>query len=221
MRLFQLLFSVVVLVTLLPGSANSALIDITRPGDAIELVNGTNAPPDTDAGAPPGAEGVVNTINDTGQKYLNFLDLGSGFRVTPSGNPADSPVVGIRFYAANDAVDRDPSSFVLSGSNDSISGPWTNIFASLLQLPDGRNAGGNAVSIPPSGNLSAFNQTVLFANTQSYDHYRLIFPTIKNEITANSMQIAEVELLVPEPAGIALAFLALTCLLPLALRRRR
>jgi hypothetical protein len=221
MRLVQRLFSVVVIVTLLSGSANSALIDITRPGDPIELVNGTNAPPDTNAGPPPGAEGVENAINDIGQKYLNFLDLGSGFRVTPSANPGNSPVVGIRFYTANDAVDRDPSSFVLSGSNDSINGPWTNIAASVLALPDGRNPGGNAVSIPPSGNLSAFNQTVLFANSQSYDHYRVIFPTIKNEIAANSMQIAEVELLVPEPAGIALAFLGLAGLLPFALRRRR
>ena len=31
-------------------------------------------------------EFVENAINDVTQKYLNFLDLGSGFAVTPSGD---------------------------------------------------------------------------------------------------------------------------------------
>lgn len=186
---------------------SAGTIDITRPGDAIQLVNGFNQN-DTADGPPPGAEGVENAINDIGQKYLNFLDISSGFSVTPSGNPLGTPVTGIRFYTANDAEDRDPASFQLSGSNDGLDGPWTYIASGNLALPSERNAGGNAVEIPPTGNMDAFHQTVLFDNDLSFDHYHVVFPTLKNAATANSMQIAEVELLtVPEPAtGLMLGF---------------
>jgi hypothetical protein len=199
--------------------ASAALIDITRPGDPIEVVSGDNQN-DGDAGPPPGAEGVENAINDIGQKYLNFLDLNSGLRVTPSANPGGEPVVGLRLYTANDSETRDPASFQLSGSNDSIDGPWTVIASGNLELPSGRNEGGSTVSIPPTGNLGAFHQEVSFENnTLPFDHYRLIFPTLKNAADANSMQIAEIELLaVPEPAGLTLALLSL---LGIATLRRR
>ena len=157
------------------GSAVKAeLLDITRPGDPIALVNGTNDG-DGSAGAPPGAEGVENSINDTGQKYLNFLDLDSGLAVTPSANPSNLPVIGLRLYSANDAIERDPASYSLSGSNDAISGPWTLISSGALSLPDGRNPGGATVAIPPSGNLdpAVFSETVLFSNSNSYAHYQL------------------------------------------------
>ena len=144
--------------------ASGALIDITRPFDPIERVDGFNQN-DGDFGPPPAAEGVENAINDIGQKYLNFLDLSSGLAVTPSGNPGNEPVVGIRFYTANDAVARDPASFQLFGSNDSISGPWTVIASGNLDLPSGRNPGGSLIAIPPTGNLGAFHQTIEFFNT--------------------------------------------------------
>ena len=199
--------------------ASAALIDITRPGDPIELVDGDNQN-DGDAGPPPAAEGVENAINDIGQKYLNFLDLNSGLIVTPSANPGNEPVIGLRLYTANDAEPRDPASFQLSGSNVGTGGPWDVIASGNLALPAGRNPGGNAVSIPPDGNLALFHQEVSFDNnTLPYDHYRLIFPTLKDAVSANSMQIAEIELLaVPEPAGLTLVLLSL---LGVATLRRR
>ena len=219
MRSIWFAICIVAVLAISTAAVNAQLVDITRPGDTIEVVSGTNYE-DADDGPPPGAEGVENVINDVGQKYLNFLDLGSGFAVTPSANPSNLPVVGIRFYTANDAVSRDPSSYVLSGSNTGLNGTWTVIAGGLLALPDERNAGGEAVSIPPEGNLGAFNQTVMFDNSSSYESYRVIFPTLKDELDANSMQIADVELLVaiPEPAGICLALIAIGCLL---VRRRR
>ena len=58
-----------------------------------------------------------------------------------------------------------------------------------------------------------------FDNDLPYDHYRLVFPTLKNAAAANSMQIAEVELLVvPEPSSLALLGLGMLTLV--GLRRK-
>jgi len=62
-------------------------------------------------------EGVTNAIdNNTSTKYLNFDKLNAGFTVTPANGPV--VVTGLRLTSANDAPERDPTSFVLSGSND-------------------------------------------------------------------------------------------------------
>jgi hypothetical protein len=209
------------IVALYSVAASAAMIDITRPGDPLMIVNGINQG-DGDAGPPPGGEVESHAIDDVGQKYLNFLDLNSGFKVTPSANPGSLPVIGLNLYTANDVEPRDPASFILTGSNgDLTNGPWDVIASGNLALPSGRNAGGNAVSIPPTGNVAAFSQQVLFNNTISYDHYQLIFPTLKDAASANSMQIAEVEfLVVPEPASATLGGLALFALAAVARRRR-
>ncbi len=89
--------------------------DITAPTDTIVLVNGVDDG-DGAAGAPPAAEGVINALDNTTSKYLNFLDLGSGFTVTPAVGP--KVVTALRFYTANDAVERDPASYLFEGSND-------------------------------------------------------------------------------------------------------
>ncbi len=161
--------------------------DVTQPGDTIALVNGENDG-DANEGPPPGAEGVENVINNVGQKYLNFLDLGSGFVVTPG--VGATTITGIRFYPANDAVERDPASFRLEGSPDGPDGPWKVLAAGDLTLPDARNDGGDLAITPDLP-----NQTVFFVNSEAWLSYRVTFPTVKDAEAANSMQIAEVELL--------------------------
>jgi hypothetical protein len=192
-----------------------SLADVTAPTDALIRVDGVNDG-DGDAGTPPGAEMVENAINNVTQKYLNFLDLGSGFIVTPGAGPSN--VQGVRLYTANDAIPRDPASYVLEGAN-SPDGPFTVISEGELALPDGRNPGGQ---VPIDG--TQFNQTLFFDNANIFTSYRLTFPTLKDAEAANSMQIAEVELLgtiIPEPSGIVLATLGLLVVAIYGGRRRR
>ena len=205
----------------------TAQTDITAPTDPIVIVDGANDG-DGSSGPPPGNEDVENAINNTGQKYLNFLDLGSGFAVTPDFGA--SIVTGIRLYTANDSEPRDPASYLLEGSNSGVGGPYTTISSGALALPSGRNPGGNTVTIP---DLTANFQELNFANTTSYTTYRLTFPTLKDAANANSMQIGEVELLgvaapppppappeaIPALGGMGLVLLVL--LLPLTVLRQR
>ena len=173
--------------------------DITAPGDAIVLVNGVNDG-DGDAGPPPAGEVVSHAIDNVTQKYLNFLDLGSGFSVTPG--VGSTFVTGLRLFTANDVEARDPASYRLEGSNNGLD--FSLISEGALALPAGRNLGSLVTPIDP---LTQFNQEVSFSNTSAYSSYRVTFPTLKDAAAANSMQIAEVELLgtvVPEPGTWAL-----------------
>ncbi len=129
---------------------------------------------------------VEHVIDNVTQKHLNFLDLGSGFIVTPSAGA--SVVSALRLYSANDAIPRDPASYKLEGGL--ADGSFTLISEGDLALPDGRNPGGD---IPIDASL--FSQEIVFDNSVTYTSYRLTFPTLKDAGAANSMQIAEVEFL--------------------------
>ena len=155
-----------------------------------------------------------NAIDNTVNKYLNFQDYGSGFIVTPS--RGSSVVRAIRLYTANDAPERDPSSFLLEGAT-SPTGPFTAIYGSTVTLPGNRNNQASGTAVDP--NTMNFVD-VAFGNTTQYTSYRVTFPTLRDGVAANSMQIAEVELLgtvVPEPATLGLIGLGALGLL----RRRR
>jgi PA14 domain len=170
---------------------NAAPGDVTRPADPVVRVDGVDDG-DGAAGDPPAAENIDKVFDNTTSKYLNFRDLGSGVIVTPAFGA--SVVNGVKLYTANDAVERDPASYVLEGSNDGGT-TWTIIDQqNALALPDGRNPGGQALA------SAAFFKQFDFVNTTSYTSYRITFPTLKNAGGANSMQIGEVELLHNEPA---------------------
>jgi hypothetical protein len=166
-------------------------IDVTQPSDPIVLVDGENDDDGND-GPPPGAEGVEHAIDNVGQKYLHFLDLDSGFIVTPA--IGSTVINGVRFYTANDAIERDPASFVIMGSNNGVAGPFALIAEGDLDLPEDRNPGG--------GEDVEFHQEIQFANSVAYTSYQVTFPTLRNADAANSMQIGEVEL-IGGPVGAA------------------
>jgi hypothetical protein len=163
----------------------SAANDVTAPGDEIIAVGGNS----------PAGEEVANAIDDTTTKYLNFgtdNDQAAPFQgpvgliVTPS--MGSTVVTGLRVYTANDAAERDPVDFHLEGATDGTN--FIDIVSGSLVLPDTRNAAG--LALDP---LSVANYQVLFQNTAGYTSYRLTFNSVKNNSTANSMQIGEVELL--------------------------
>jgi hypothetical protein len=131
----------------------------------------------------PGNESPLQLLDTAaGTKYLNFGKENSGFIVTPNSGP--EIVTSFRIQTANDAPERDPASYIIYGTNDSIQSlphsqgsgeTWTQLDAGSLLLGDARGA---------------YSDTIDFANTQAWSSYKIVFPTLKNSTTANSMQIA-------------------------------
>ncbi len=151
----------------------------------------------------PAGESPNHAIDGVGQKYLNFGETDTGFVITPAVGP--TTVGGLRLWTANDAEPRDPASFQLFGTNADVSGDtiamsdFTQILEGVLDLPSSRNAGGDA----PLDDANS--QTFRFGNDTEFDSYLVLFPNVKDAASANSMQIAEVQLLgVPEPGSMSL-----------------
>jgi hypothetical protein len=95
--------------------------------------------------------------------------------------PNVTVVTGLRLTTANDAPARDPMTFTLEGTlGDPTTGPWTLIASGNTGLSTDRFA-----TAPD----------ITFANTTPYRAYRILFPTVRDAVAANSMQIAEVALL--------------------------
>lgn len=149
-----------------PAEPPPLLTDMTRPGDFL-VPTSQNSPAN---------EGVENAIdNSTSTKYLNFDKLNAGFTVTPSVGP--SVVTGLRLTSANDAPERDPTSYVLLGSNDGTR---------FVEVARGT---------VPSFSARFTTVVVAFPNATAWRHYRLLFPTVRSAGSAVAMQLAEVEFL--------------------------
>jgi hypothetical protein len=156
--------------------------DITAPGDILVGVpNNGNWPPNETP-----AKAIDDNINT---KFLHFDGAvqSTGFRVTPSG-PA-VPVPGLSFTTANDQPSRDPIRFELYGCNSDINGTYTLI------------ASGDIVDFSQATAWPRYTKNateIRFGNSTVYAHYQILFPAVRNPASANSMQIAEVELLSAE-----------------------
>jgi hypothetical protein len=166
--------------------------DVTAPGDTVQgIPTGLPCGGDPVANYSPCGELPPLAIDDNvSTKYLNFggnFNPGegpSGFRVIPS--VSQTIVIGLSFTTANDAAERDPTAFELSGSNVSIAGPYTLI------------ASGEIVDFKQATAWPRFTKNttpISFDNAVAYDYYQLLFTDIRDRATANSMQIAEVELI--------------------------
>src|SRR5678809_258293 len=120
------------------GRLCAQLADITQPGDPIVPTSNNS----------PGSEGVANAIDNQPSKYLNFDKLNTGFTVTP--RVGLSVVQCITLTSANDAPERDPASYVLSGSYDG---------SNFTQI-----ASGTVPAFPSR----FFKQTIQFPNNTPY-----------------------------------------------------
>ena len=134
----------------------------------------------------PGGESPLNVLdNNSTTKYLNFGAAQTGFIVNTTFGA--SVVQSFQLTTANDAEERDPASYILYGTNDPITSAdnslgdqenWIEISSGLLALPSDRETAGPIVD---------------FANGTSFTSYKLVFPTLKDEGLANSMQIADAQ----------------------------
>ncbi len=162
------------------------LPDVTAPGDAIQGVPNDGETTGGGDNGWPGAETPDLAIDDdVNTKFLHFKGEvePTSIQVTPS--IGATIVTGLTFTTANDAVERDPVTFELSGSNDGIDGPYTLI------------ASGEISDFAAEEAWPRFtkNETaILFNNDVAYTSYQLLFTSVRDAASANSMQIAEVEL---------------------------
>jgi hypothetical protein len=185
----------VVAAILLCGNVAQAGRDITGPLDTVKAV------PD-DGDWPPNEVPRQACDDQILTKYLHFKggNMPTGIRVTPVAGP--TVVTGVTFTTANDSDYRDPITYELSGSNDSIDGPYTLIASGPIKDFAGATAWPRRTKT---------TTPMRFANTVSYKHYQLLFPTTRTPATEPYMQIAEIELLsdvfvatAPKPANGAL-----------------
>jgi hypothetical protein len=161
---------------------------VSQTTQVIARANGTPGPAVPQGNSSyPGDESPIRALDgNPSTKYLNFGEQNSGLIITPASGA--SIVRSMRLTTANDAVERDPTSYEIWGTNSLISSAdnstglaenWTLISSGTLSLPDSRGADGPLVS---------------FANSTSYTSYKILFPTVKNTAAANSMQIADIRL---------------------------
>lgn len=164
------------------GDVSGISIPIFSPSDAILAIDSDlNSRSNYPGGEPPAA--ILD--NDAGTKYLNFGQRNTGVIVTPS---VLSAIGSFTIRTANDAPERDPVTWQISGTNDPITSPdnsagdsenWTTIASGSVTLPDERGVLGPVVPVPGA---SAFSS------------YRIVFPSLKDNLSANSLQIADLNL---------------------------
>ena len=166
--------------------------DVTAPGDIVQGVPNDGLMDGNNFGWPGAETPDLVTDNDIGTKFLHFKGElePTGFQVTPAAGP--TIVTGLTFTTANDAPERDPVTFELSGSNEGIDGPYELIASGdIVDFSDPNIAW-------PRFTMNA--TPISFYNDVAYAHYQVLFPALRDAASANSMQIAEVELL-GVPAG--------------------
>ncbi|MDB6109856.1 MAG: Immunoglobulin I-set domain protein [Pedosphaera sp.] len=168
----------------------STNVDVTTPGDTITDFGNTSA----NATAP------NNAFDDS---FFTFVTRGSGLNNNAGFPPFGGPVglvitpaagntilQGVRIYPGGDGIQSDPADFKLEGSLNGGASYTTIVPTTALSLPDDRNP--VASGMDP---LTAAVQEVLFVNTQGYTSYRLTFNHTKDDNSANSLSIGDIELL--------------------------
>ncbi|MDB4383929.1 phosphatidylinositol-specific phospholipase C domain-containing protein [Akkermansiaceae bacterium] len=133
----------------------------------------------------PSTEGPGLIVDgSTATKYLNFGNENSGFIVTPAFG--QSVLRSFAISTANDAIERDPASVIIYGTNKVIASSdnsggagesWTRIAELGLVLPDARSTPMSVLNVQ---------------NDEAFTSYKFVFPTMKGP-NNNAMQISEVQ----------------------------
>jgi hypothetical protein len=161
--------------------------DVTGPGDAVQGVPNDGITTGGGNNGWPAGELPAYVVDDnTGTKFLHFKGEAepTGIQVTPA--VGATIVTGLALTTANDAPERDPVKFELSGSNESINGPWTVIASGDVN---------DFAQVDAWPRFSTNKTAISFQNAVAYKHYQVMFTALRTPASANSMQIAEIELL--------------------------
>jgi len=171
----------------------STNVPVTASSDPISIYNGTS----------PAAEQVVEAIDATTSKYLNFGVSNAtqtppyvgptGLVVTPA--MGSTVLTGMRLFTANDSPERDPADYLIEGSTNGGS-TYTTIASGTISMPTDRNAAGQSLNA-----ITEFNREVHFANSKAYTTYRWSVNNVRSDTSANSMQVGEVQLLGTKPSA--------------------
>ena len=167
-----------------PAAAGPA--DVTGAGDTVLGVPNDGLMDGNNWGWPGAETPPLIVDDDTGTKFLHFRGdlMPTGVQITPADGV--SIVSGLTLTTANDSPPRDPIAYEVYGSNDSIDGPYERIAAGIICDFAGVDAWPRFT----------MNETeIAFGNGDTYEHYQVMFPLIRDAGGANSMQIAEIELL--------------------------
>jgi hypothetical protein len=153
------------------------LADITRPWDTIE-------------GLPLGGDWLLGgepsraIDNQAGLSYLPSAPPTVvnpiGFAVTPFVGP--TIVTELTVATGRDDPPLDPISFELSGSNDSIDGPYEMIVSGDIV---------DFAQETPWPRLTQNETEISFQNEAAYGHYQLVFPAVRGLSRINSIHIAQ------------------------------
>jgi hypothetical protein len=145
----------------------------------IDLKNSGNL---TSASSTPEGESAKMLIDGAiSTKYLNW-EQNSGVIVTLQ---EASTVNQISFISADDVVGRDPTGFIIYGTNDAIvskenslgnAETWTEIYQEKLEFPPERGSEEKAV----------------FKNKGKFKSYKIIFPNSRSQ--RNGIQLSELQL---------------------------
>ena len=163
-------------------------------GDPIISIRDVDLMSESRTGSGGGLQEAREAIDQNfSTKYLNFGKENSGFIVTPS--KGSYAVTSFQLTTANDVPARDPASWALYGTNDTITSGdnsagadenWTLIDSGDLDLPTDRAANSDIITV---------NNTA-----GAFSSYRMVFPTLRDAGATNSMQIAEAQFFIDDPA---------------------
>jgi PKD repeat protein len=152
----------------------------TTPSDTTDELTGTPSAQGQNSGSGETAASAFDNSNST--KWLDFANANPGTRASwiqyRYANDARQVVTSYTITSANDAPSRDPASWQLLGSNDG-GATW-----SVLDQRTGETF---------SSRFQKRSFTI--SNSQAFNIYRLQIDSVANPSSANSVQLAEIELL--------------------------
>ena len=196
--------TVVLAAAAFAAQASAAVIS---QGAAVTLLAGPNGKP---------GEEITTIVDGNTSKYYGAGSVLPSIKLVPT--LGSTIITELRIFTGNDTPGRDPSSFILWGSNDG-GATYVQITSQTITLPAARNVSGNPIPEPP-GSLNY--GTATFSNTNAFTTYKFDVTSVNDlSVGGAGTQFAELQLIgnvIPEPTSALLSVIGSFGLL--AVRRR-